>query len=55
MILCTYHIIPAGIVKVGRITLCMSLNVTYSIVKRHIKELTHNVAEQLDLHASQVN
>ncbi|KAL8099276.1 hypothetical protein AgCh_031808 [Apium graveolens] len=43
-----------GILKVGRITFCMSLNVTYSIIKPRIKELTRNVAEQLDLHASQI-
>lgn len=40
--------------KVGRITFCMSLNVTYSIIKPHIKELSRNIAEELELQASQV-
>lgn len=55
MMLCTYHINPAGKLKVGRIIFCMSLNVTYSIIKPHIKELAHNIAEELNLQASQVN
>ncbi|KAK1359913.1 Aspartic proteinase-like protein 2 [Heracleum sosnowskyi] len=45
---------PLGILQVGRITFCMSLNVTYSIIKPHIEELTHNIAEELDVHVSQV-
>ncbi|KAL1812554.1 aspartic proteinase 36 isoform X1 [Daucus carota subsp. sativus] len=40
--------------RIGRVTFSMSFNVTYTIIKPHIKELAHNVAEELELQASQV-
>lgn len=48
--MCIYH---AGKLK-GRIIFYMFLNVTYSIIKPYIKELARSMAEELDLHASQV-
>lgn len=41
--------------KVGLITFYMFFNVTHSIIQPHIEELVQNMAEELDLHASQVN
>ncbi|KAK1383222.1 Aspartic proteinase-like protein 2 [Heracleum sosnowskyi] len=46
--------VTLGIPRVGRITFYMFFNVTYSIIKPHMKELAWNIAEELDLHASQV-
>ena len=51
---CTYHINSAEEPRIGRVTFSMSFNVTYTIIKPHIKELAHNVAEELELQASQV-